>query len=508
MFVIMEERPNPTALTLSTTEYSNIDEYRRKKNTAVLTIMFTDIQGFTALTENKGETYVHELHQQHDKILVETIEEDNAGVVIKFIGDSIMAVFAEPTAAAEKALKIQLKLHTFNQEHPELADIKVRIGLHMGQTVIENKIQTDLFGRHVNKASRVESLASGGHIFISYPVFDSVKSWLIDAKNVASKLHGSYFLKGIDKAEEIYEIYNTEITRPEAPKKARKLGSKTPILAGIIVLTLLAIAALALSLNQTRLSPSTAPAQNENTAIKPAATTPAETVASAEPAARTEPAKVEKTADKETTTQETAPEVYFLGLVAREPILDFDTPLAVTLENEAQGLKKSVNDITAGKHIIHYVVSYMVRYYAEISVKPGKNVIQTVFKESYLPGIDVNYTFDGENAEPTASSNEGEYFLFDHKTLERVNYKGKVSAEVNGAKAPDGTVSFTIHYAVILDGKNIADKKMTIESPPNASDRTYADEQILYEALDHYYFLKYSYIGDSIQFSLGSSFKD
>src|SRR4030042_4978482 len=112
-------------LNLSQEELSNIDEFRKKKNTAVLTIMFTDIEGFTALTEEKGETYVHALHQYHDDILVNIIEENNSGVIIKFIGDAIMAVFSDPPAAVEKSLKIQKKLKTFNENHPELEDIKV-----------------------------------------------------------------------------------------------------------------------------------------------------------------------------------------------------------------------------------------------------------------------------------------------------------------------------------------------------------------------------------------------
>lgn len=494
----MEQKAKRPALNLSDTEYSNIDEYRKKKNTAVLTIMFTDIQGFTALTENKGETYVHELHSQHDKILVETIEEDNAGMVIKYIGDSIMAVFAEPTAAAEKSLKIQRRLHAFNKEHPELDDIKVRIGLHMGQTVIENKIQTDLFGRHVNKASRVESLAAGGHVFISYPVFDSVKSWLMDAEHAASKLHGSYYLKGIDKAEEIYEIYNADITRPQAPKKARKKNGLSPVIPVSIAAALIGIAGIIFMMHQ--LGPETARtdiAAQDSTEKN----TPAETVAAEKPAEKpaVTPAKTEAAPVR-------IPEVFFLGMSAREPILDFDTPLAVTLENEAQGLKKSVNDILPGKHIIHYVVSYMVRYYAEINVKPGKNVIQVAFRQSYLPNVDVHYSVSDDT--PASAADEESYFLFDHKTLEKITYQGKVSAEVKGVKSSDTAATFDIHYAIVVNGKTIADAIMKVESPLKQDDWTSVDQKILYEDTDQYYFYKYSFKNESLQFSVGCSFKD
>lgn len=504
----MEAEKKHSILDLSQTELHSIDEYRKKRNTAILTIMFTDIQGFTALTENKGETYVHALHQEHDKILVNSIEENNAGIVIKYIGDSIMAVFSEPTAAAEKALKIQKSLDEFNKSHPDMDDIKVRIGLHMGQTVIENKIQTDLFGRHVNKASRVESLAAGGHIYVSYPVFDSIKSWLMDAKSASSKFHGSYFLKGISKAEDIYEIYNTEITRHEAPKKARKKNSLFPALPLALVVILLGTAGLLYMYR----SLSTVKTPKQTVAVQdiPQANEPANEPAGKEPSATQPTQTVGATPAASAPTVPTqVPEVYFLGMIAREPILDFNTPLAVSIENEAQGLKKSINDISAGKHIIHYIVSYMVRYYAEFTVKEGKNVIQIVFKESYLPNIDAHLTVNetSEKAEPEIRNTESSYFLFDRKTLKRIDYTGKLQLELQGNKNDDGTISYSARYNVTLNGKLKAEGTADIESPGDQKNRVYGDEKILYEDQDHYYFYKYSYAGNTLQFSLGSSFK-
>lgn len=502
-------------------ELNNIDEYRKKRNTAVLTIMFTDIQGFTALTENKGETYVHELHMQHDKILVDIIEEDHAGIVIKYIGDSIMAVFSEPTAAADKTLKIQRSLHEFNKAHPELDDIKVRIGLHMGQTVIENKMQTDLFGRHVNKASRVESLAAGGHVYISYPVYDSVKSWLMDVKTAGSKFHGSYFLKGISKAEDIYEIYNTDITQPQAPKNAHRKNSLFPALSAAIAVLILGIAGLFFVYNSFSAGsvPSVSAPDGQSaaqpvsvesdaqTAVQSAAQ-PTESPKATKPANAQSPSVAQSSAAQSSAIA--VPDVFFLGMRAREPILDFDTPLAVTVADEAQGLTKSLNDISVGKHIIHYVVSYMVCYYADFSIKEGKNIVKLAFKESYLPNIDVNFTAGGagEQTEPVTRNDEETYFLYDHKTLDKVDYTGKLNVDLTGNKAVDGKTSWSAHYTVVLNDKKIADGTVNIENTSNQTDRVYGDEKKLYEDQDHYYFYKYSYAGDSLQFDLGSSFKN
>lgn len=522
----MEDNLGLTQLSLSANEISSIDEYRRKKNTAVLTIMFTDIQGFTSLAEENGESYVHELHQSHDRILVETIEEGNAGVVIKYIGDSIMAVFSEPTAAAEKALLIQGRLHAFNQEHPELDRLVVRIGLHMGQTVIENKMQTDLFGRHVNKASRVESLAAGGHIYITYPVFDSIKSWLMDSKGAAWKLHGSYYLKGISKAEEIYEIYDTAITQAQAPRKARK-KNRGLVLAGLGAAGILLLAgAIALGLGAASRSaralagapPGPAAVAAQATPAGPGTTpVPAAPAESPSPKATSAAAPVPAApkapapqAAPAATPPGPPPEVYFLGMIAREPILDFTTPLAVSLVDPAQGLKKSVNDIEPGKHVLHYVRSYMVRNFAVFEVKPGKNIVQISFKESYLPGIDVYYNIgDGPEAlPPEVRSDEEAYFFIDRKSLARIDHVGKPGVEIRGRKTADGKVGYEVHYTLVLDKATIVDKTIRLECPASQEERIEVKDLTLHEDDYHSYTLRYGYDGRSLHFDISAAFKD
>jgi class 3 adenylate cyclase len=505
-----------SSLDLSNNEFQNIDEYRKKKNTAVLTIMFTDIQGFTALTETKGESYVHALHEEHDRILVGTIEENNAGIVIKYIGDSIMAIFAEPTAAVEKALSIQRKLNEFNLAHPELDDLKVRIGLHMGQTVIENKIQTDLFGRHVNKASRIESLAAGGHVYASYTVFDSVKSWIIDSPNAAWILHGSYRLKGIDRPEEIYEFYNEDITKSESPRSARPVGAlpvKSIVVAACaiaLVAALVAFGAFAFGRNKGDAGSQAAPNDAAATAVatptgtaEPAAGSPA--TPAAQPATAAQPSAQSAPAAPVTPVPS---EVYFIGMIAREPILDLTTPLAVKLEDEAQGIKKSLNDIAPGKHVIHYVVSYMVRYFSEFEVKPGKNVIKTIFKESYLPGVDLYYSASGSEGKAETQEASVKYFDYDRATLKRVDYDGKIAASVAGTPAADGSTAFAVSYTITVNGKTAAKDSFTVVSPAGTTERASSGEKPVADFFGHYYFISYNYAGDSLNLSVGASFKD
>jgi len=218
---------------LTTQELSSVERYRQLRQTSVLVILFTDIKGFTELTERRGERHALELLKKHDEILVRTIEEGSGGLVVKHIGDSIMAVFSEPSTAVERALRIQERIRAFNEGNPDGDGLAVRIGLHMGQVAVENQTQIDLFGRHVNRASRVEGLADAGQIYLTYPVFDSARGWLASGKggSLAWKSHGSWMLKGIREPVAIYEVVDSRLGKPRPPAGGRRARSLTPLAA-------------------------------------------------------------------------------------------------------------------------------------------------------------------------------------------------------------------------------------------------------------------------------------
>ena len=208
-------------LSINDQEQQSLDHYIKSHNTAVLTIMFTDIEGYTQITEEQGDQIANELREKHDSILKGVIEKNDVGLILKFIGDAVMAIFAEPSAAIERAIKIQESIRKFNQQNNALPDIKVRIGLHMGQITIEDNVQTDIFGRHVNRAARIEGLAKGGQILMSYSVFDSAQGWIISQSEIDNINHGFYQLKGISSPVEIFEVFEKEITTPETPTKGK-----------------------------------------------------------------------------------------------------------------------------------------------------------------------------------------------------------------------------------------------------------------------------------------------
>ncbi len=69
----------PLNLHIDEKELNLVDQYRQSRNTSVLTIMFTDIQGFTKLTEERGDAFSNEVRRTHDGLLVPLIEREGAG---------------------------------------------------------------------------------------------------------------------------------------------------------------------------------------------------------------------------------------------------------------------------------------------------------------------------------------------------------------------------------------------------------------------------------------------
>ncbi|MBF0303293.1 MAG: adenylate/guanylate cyclase domain-containing protein [Desulfamplus sp.] len=205
-------------------ELKKVNDFRSKQDTAVLVIMFTDLKGSTEIAERRGETFTNEMRRLHNQMLLEIIERDNRGIYIKNIGDSIMAVFSEPSVAVERALEIQKKLYDYNNsglcEEPNI----VRIGLHMGQVSVENNTSLDVFGRHVNRAARIESLADGGHIYLSSSVYENATGWIKDEKYDFAN-HGEFEVKGISEPVSIFEVYEKAITTPKAPSAPKSKPS-------------------------------------------------------------------------------------------------------------------------------------------------------------------------------------------------------------------------------------------------------------------------------------------
>ncbi len=159
-------------------------------------IMFTDIVGYTALTQ-QNESGALALLEEHAKLLRPAFAK-HGGREVKMIGDSFLVEFSSALSATLCAVEIQRTLYEHNVSNPT-TKIELRIGIHVGDVVSRG---TDVFGDAINIASRIEPLASPGSVCISQQVYDQV--W----NKVEHPLVGlgKHELKNVQVPMEVYRI--------------------------------------------------------------------------------------------------------------------------------------------------------------------------------------------------------------------------------------------------------------------------------------------------------------
>ena len=132
-------------------------------------IMFTDMVGFSALTQ-RNEALALDLLDEHQRRL-RPIFARHGGREIKATGDGFLVEFSSALEATRCALAIQTSLVERNASATAERRIELRIGLHLGDVEVRDG---DVFGDGVNIAARIEPLAEAGGICITGAVFDQV----------------------------------------------------------------------------------------------------------------------------------------------------------------------------------------------------------------------------------------------------------------------------------------------------------------------------------------------
>ena len=165
-------------------------------DTALRTILFTDVEGSTAITQRLGDEAAHRLVQEHNVIIRNALRE-HRGNEVKTIGDAFMVSFVSPRRAVECSIAIQRGLHEHIGQEPGQA-IRVRAGLSAGEPVEEKQ---DFFGAAVQLAARACSHAQPGQILASSVIRD-----LCIGKSFAFKDVGAVPLKGFDEPVHLYEV--------------------------------------------------------------------------------------------------------------------------------------------------------------------------------------------------------------------------------------------------------------------------------------------------------------
>jgi class 3 adenylate cyclase len=161
---------------------------RMAADDGTVTIMFSDIEGSTALNASLGDARWVRVLAAHDE-LVETYVEKYRGLIVKTQGDGHMVVFTTPELALSAALDIQRAFGAKWNHSRELrrTPVTVRIGLHTG-TAIER--DGDYLGQNVALAARVAAQADGGETLVTGEIAEACAGAFTFAPTVAVELKG------------------------------------------------------------------------------------------------------------------------------------------------------------------------------------------------------------------------------------------------------------------------------------------------------------------------------
>lgn len=121
------------------------------------------------------------------------------GTVLKTIGDSVMGKFSAASDALDCALEMQIRLKRWNDERPRSEQIKVRIGVHVGDVVV---VKNDILGVATNLAKRLESVATAGHVCCT----DATRLMVFHLPRYNFTRAGSWSPKGSRREIEFYSV--------------------------------------------------------------------------------------------------------------------------------------------------------------------------------------------------------------------------------------------------------------------------------------------------------------
>lgn len=171
--------------------------------TRQVTVLFVDIRGFTAMTENSDAHEIVGLLNEYFEIMVEVLFRFD-GTLDKYVGDEIMAVFGVPVAqedgaikAVNCALEMMRALDEFNETRraENLQPVFAGVGINTGDVVFgaigsSKTLQYTVIGDAVNTTARLCSLAKPGEIIISQNTMDQVQGFVEAIKMPKVKVKG------------------------------------------------------------------------------------------------------------------------------------------------------------------------------------------------------------------------------------------------------------------------------------------------------------------------------
>jgi adenylate cyclase len=176
-------------------------------------IFSTDVAGYSRLMGDDEEVTIRTLTTY--RAVLSSLIQQYRGRVVDSPGDNLLAEFASVVDAVRCAVEIQHELKTKNAELPEHRQMQFRIGINLGDVIVEGE---RLYGDGVNIAARLESLAVPGGICISGTVYDHVENKL--ALNY--DYQGEQTVKNIAKPVRTYRVVMDEAGSQQGEEAANQ----------------------------------------------------------------------------------------------------------------------------------------------------------------------------------------------------------------------------------------------------------------------------------------------
>ncbi|MFA5938020.1 MAG: adenylate/guanylate cyclase domain-containing protein [Sinimarinibacterium sp.] len=132
-----------------------------------VTIVFSDMEGFSTMTERLGDAAAHQVIKAHNRIVRRAVRR-HRGQEVELQGDGFLLAFPDPEQALRSTIEIQKHCAEYSLRHPD-TPVRVRIGVHCGTPIKEGD---RFFGITVILAARIAAQARGAETLVSETVRD------------------------------------------------------------------------------------------------------------------------------------------------------------------------------------------------------------------------------------------------------------------------------------------------------------------------------------------------
>ena len=175
-----------------------LDKILQEKFVKRMTIVFTDVCGYTKYMDTRGDIAGRAWMQKHNDIVLPLIEK-HEGKVLTLMGDGVMSSFEKTDNAVKACIDIQKGLVDYNRTSGPADALHITIGINTGEILVD---ADHIAGDVVNTASRIEAKADPDQILISQSTYNEVRG----STEILCRQHGSVQVKGKDEPLELYRV--------------------------------------------------------------------------------------------------------------------------------------------------------------------------------------------------------------------------------------------------------------------------------------------------------------